>query len=142
MVSDDRFIFCGTANWTPTDLERNANNFVLVDSPSVAKDFQDEFEQMFAGSFGTNKIQIDNGRTYTVDDTQVEVWFSPNEDAMGRILELVDAAQESIHFTIFAFTKDQLGSSIIRKMEEFEVCLLYTSPSPRDRTRSRMPSSA
>ena len=25
---------------------------------------------------------------------------------------------------------------------EFESCLLYTSPSPRDRTRSRMPSSA
>ena len=25
---------------------------------------------------------------------------------------------------------------------EFNVCLLYTSPSPRDRTRSRMPSSA
>ena len=24
----------------------------------------------------------------------------------------------------------------------YEVCLLYTSPSPRDRTRSRMPSSA
>ena len=25
---------------------------------------------------------------------------------------------------------------------EYEYCLLYTSPSPRDRTRSRMPSSA
>ena len=25
---------------------------------------------------------------------------------------------------------------------EFVICLLYTSPSPRDRTRSRMPSSA
>ena len=25
---------------------------------------------------------------------------------------------------------------------EMDVCLLYTSPSPRDRTRSRMPSSA
>jgi hypothetical protein len=25
---------------------------------------------------------------------------------------------------------------------QFRVCLLYTSPSPRDRTRSRMPSSA
>ena len=25
---------------------------------------------------------------------------------------------------------------------ELKVCLLYTSPSPRDRTRSRMPSSA
>ena len=26
--------------------------------------------------------------------------------------------------------------------EGIEICLLYTSPSPRDRTRSRMPSSA
>ena len=26
--------------------------------------------------------------------------------------------------------------------DDVEVCLLYTSPSPRDRTRSRMPSSA
>ena len=27
-------------------------------------------------------------------------------------------------------------------MAKYESCLLYTSPSPRDRTRSRMPSSA
>ena len=27
-------------------------------------------------------------------------------------------------------------------MEEYKVCLLYTSPSPRDKHRSRMPSSA
>ena len=26
--------------------------------------------------------------------------------------------------------------------EQYMICLLYTSPSPRDRTRSRMPSSA
>ena len=26
--------------------------------------------------------------------------------------------------------------------QQFDICLLYTSPSPRDRTRSRMPSSA
>ena len=29
-----------------------------------------------------------------------------------------------------------------KKVESFFTCLLYTSPSPRDRTRSRMPSSA
>ena len=31
---------------------------------------------------------------------------------------------------------------IVDYAQEREVCLLYTSPSPRDRTRSRMPSSA
>ena len=28
------------------------------------------------------------------------------------------------------------------ELADLEACLLYTSPSPRDRTRSRMPSSA
>ena len=30
----------------------------------------------------------------------------------------------------------------IQRLENSNSCLLYTSPSPRDRTRSRMPSSA
>ena len=29
-----------------------------------------------------------------------------------------------------------------KKLTQLMICLLYTSPSPRDRTRSRMPSSA
>ena len=32
--------------------------------------------------------------------------------------------------------------TVLDKIEELNNCLLYTSPSPRDRTRSRMPSSA
>ena len=36
--------------------------------------------------------------------------------------------------------KDKIDQALIT--EDYEVCLLYTSPSPRDRTRSRMPSSA
>ena len=44
--------------------------------------------------------------------------------------------------------KDILLSTIAQQMwdqieqERSKTCLLYTSPSPRDRTRSRMPSSA
>ena len=34
------------------------------------------------------------------------------------------------------------GITISTAHVEYETCLLYTSPSPRDRTRSRMPSSA
>ena len=117
---DSRFIFAGTANISDTDLRRNSNNFLVMDSPPVVADFLDEFEQMYAGRFGSTKVEIDNGRVYQVGDTRVEVWFSPNEDAMGRILEYVDAAQESVHFSIFAFTKDQVGSAFIRKQIELE----------------------
>ena len=49
---------------------------------------------------------------------------------------------------ILAFIKvlDKLDVSDVEPLShistEINVCLLYTSPSPRDRTRSRMPSSA
>ena len=35
-----------------------------------------------------------------------------------------------------------LSASMTTYAEKVNICLLYTSPSPRDRTRSRMPSSA
>ena len=42
---------------------------------------------------------------------------------------------------------DALGDTIasiptLRKISKAQTCLLYTSPSPRDRQKSRMPSSA
>ena len=46
---------------------------------------------------------------------------------------------------LFIDLRDHYGISqvVVYPNEEFyESCLLYTSPSPRDRTRSRMPSSA
>lgn len=118
LVVDDRFTFVGTANWSVSDMTQNSNNMIFIDHPGVAADFTVEFEQMFDGLFGYMKQRVDNGRVYQVDDTEVEVWFSPNEDSMGRMLEVVDGAQESVRFTIFAFTKDQVGSAYIRKQEE------------------------
>ena len=45
-----------------------------------------------------------------------------------------------------AYGMETLGvepTAMRRRLEEtLDICLLYTSPSPRDRTRSRMPSSA
>ena len=39
------------------------------------------------------------------------------------------------------FDADRVGHNVLRE-DKVKDCLLYTSPSPRDRTRSRMPSSA
>ena len=46
------------------------------------------------------------------------------------------AGKTTLMRTITGIYQSQKGSI------ELEGCLLYTSPSPRDRTRSRMPSSA
>ena len=63
-------------------------------------------------------------------------------------LEIVSAAEDGLQaITDFSNLRPDLVilDLMIPKMSGLDVlrsCLLYTSPSPRDRTRSRMPSSA
>ena len=51
------------------------------------------------------------------------------EELEGKIIS-INIKNTSHHF------------DVIIKSKEFQFCLLYTSPSPRDMRRSRMPSSA
>jgi phosphatidylserine/phosphatidylglycerophosphate/cardiolipin synthase-like enzyme len=119
-VFDNRMVVTGTGNITPTGFDRNDNNWVLIDSPQVAADFTVEFEQMFAGRFGFAKERNVNGNKYAVGEGHLEVHFSPKEDTVGRMLQAIEEATHSIEFTIFAFTKDQIGSAFIVKDREFK----------------------
>ena len=69
----------------------------------------------------------------------LKVWRQSGPDAKG---ELVGYTLENLNEDMsFLEALDVLNEELIKKGED-PVCLLYTSPSPRDRTRSRMPSSA
>ena len=85
-------------------------------------------------------------------------WFDNSEKkSVSRAQHLVDLP-DSLD-VVSLLCPDNLSDWEIREMSEIQmekgtkviydisfdsikVCLLYTSPSPRDRTRSRMPSSA
>ena len=56
----------------------------------------------------------------------------PNRDMGGRLAGVIETESEITH----SMLEEK------KVMDIFHACLLYTSPSPRDRTRSRMPSSA
>ncbi len=115
-VADGRFLFMGTANITDSDLTRNNNNFMIIESPEIAAVFTQEFEQMFFGRYGSRKEPFTTRRNFTVNFTPVEVYFSPydGQDAMDRLVELIDGAQSEIHFMIFAFTHDEMAAALIR----------------------------
>ena len=59
---------------------------------------------------------------------------NPLRLAALRELNILDTETEKVYDDITKLTADLCETPIC--------CLLYTSPSPRDRTRSRMPSSA
>ena len=62
-----------------------------------------------------------------------------SNDIKDAVIRLAGNSQDGIQ-TIGGFLARLAGRSAQDVMTY--ICLLYTSPSPRDRTRSRMPSSA
>ena len=78
-------------------------------------------------------------------NAELQAFLGPVEAAFGKpaIVYLTDDAAEAYSAHIAARPR-WLRSLLVlpRERDWTYCCLLYTSPSPRDRTRSRMPSSA
>ena len=65
-----------------------------------------------------------------------------SKDAVIKVAKKSTPEDVVKDFLTEVFDKMNLEVEIITKFDEIEGCLLYTSPSPRDRQKSRMPSSA
>ena len=80
------------------------------------------------------------------DDSAWETAFTEFEGMIGRFEKfqgtLDKGAKELAQCLQFDSSVDRLGERLGNYAYLKTTCLLYTSPSPRDRTRSRMPSSA
>ena len=107
---------------------------VLSMTPLSGGDVADSFQ-----------VELRNGRrVFAKTKRDAPARFFSTEAAGLRWLGAVEALPVA---TVIAYTDDHPACLVLEWIEAGgtrtpEGCLLYTSPSPRDRTRSRMPSSA
>ena len=86
---------------------------------------------------GLERIEREHGRDLA---TQLQTEMHSTLDEIQRVLaaESIDAAEQRGG----TFTAARSAPQLKRVAHEVSTCLLYTSPSPRDLSTSRMPSSA
>ena len=85
-------------------------------------------------------------RVYAEDSSKKTITHAiKNKIIKGKFSDLDLSKPYSVIFSTPPIVTDKLvneNKDLIKNAVLFTDCLLYTSPSPRDRTRSRMPSSA
>lgn len=115
-VVDDKYVFMGTGNISETDMVRNNNNWYIIQNDTLVKLFKEEFLQMHNGLFASQKRQRSASTTIILNNSPLEVYFSPyqGDEAMDRIIALVESATTSIHYMIFAHTHDELNAAMIK----------------------------
>ena len=83
------------------------------------------------------RLQGFNNLTKALSFNIYDVCYARTEEERQRYIEYIDEQYDADRLTqILTDVAEIIGANILN------ICLLYTSPSPRDRTRSRMPSSA
>ena len=92
---------------------------MILDDPNV-----------LLASFGVKMFTNELGNMVLVSYGHASPSF---ENDPGALSSACDMAESKAKENIVTFAKEQIV---------FSSCLLYTSPSPRDRQKSRMPSSA
>jgi phosphatidylserine/phosphatidylglycerophosphate/cardiolipin synthase-like enzyme len=113
VVVDHYEVWTGSMNLTVTDAYGNRNNLVAIRSTDLAQNFLAEFEEMFlTNAFGPSSTANTLDPELMIDGHVVETFFSPEDETLTRLVELVSRAEESVYFMVFSFTSDDLSAAI------------------------------
>lgn len=114
-IFDNKCIWTGSTNITDTGLsEFNANLAVLINSPTVAQIYTNEFNQMYTGNFHTNKKHSDTKTIKINNSTTVKPLFSPQDDIINsHLIPLINNSKKSIYIPIFFITSKEIQNSLI-----------------------------
>ncbi len=106
-------------NLTINGAYRSDNNLIRVRSAKLAQNYLVEFEEMFLDhQFGAASPANTPGPILNVEGTALEVYFSPDDGTIERLIELVQDAQDEILFMAFSFTDDDLAQAILDRAGE------------------------
>lgn len=114
MVIDRSEVWTGSMNFTDSGTYQDNNALINIRSRDLAENYTTEFEEMFADDlFGDSIRPATPHPDFTIDGTRIESFFSPDDHPAARITDLLDGAQESIHFLAFSFTTNDFGDALI-----------------------------
>ncbi len=129
-IFDEKVVWTGSFNPTYNGDQKNNNNVVVIRSKYLAKEFQDEFEELWRGEFG--KGSRTHNYKVLLNGLLTETYFCPDDcktfGGESRLVELIDGANESIEMAIFSFTLDSVGDALIRaKQRGIKVTVMIES---------------
>ena len=119
IVIDRSEVWTGSLNFTDSGTYDDNNNLIRIRSSKMAENYIKEFEEMFNDDmFGPDVVSQTPHPTLTIDGTQVDTYFSPDDGVVNALLPLLQNAEESIYFLTFSFTSNELGDVVRAKGQQ------------------------
>jgi phosphatidylserine/phosphatidylglycerophosphate/cardiolipin synthase-like enzyme len=113
VIIDRSEVWMGSLNFTVSGAYEDNNNLVHIRSVKIAENYTAEFEEMYTEDlFGPDASAMTPNPSVTVDNIQIETYFSPDDGVAAHLVELLQGAQESIYFMAYSFTSDDIANAV------------------------------
>jgi len=112
-IIDGKTVTTGSMNPTVNGITKNNNNLIIIHSQLVADQFQDEFDEMWNGTF--KKGNPVKNPEISLDNTLLKVYFCPEDRCADRVKEELKKAEREIYFMTFSFTHEEIGNILLLK---------------------------
>ena len=110
---DDKIVITGSFNPTDNDNYNNNNNIAIIYSTALAKNYEDEFNELWDGKFGEgDKVKYP---LLYVNNIKMENYFCPEDNCASRVIDLIKNAKSSVYFMSFSFTNEAIADELIKK---------------------------
>jgi phosphatidylserine/phosphatidylglycerophosphate/cardiolipin synthase-like enzyme len=118
-IIDRSQVWTGSMNPTVGGAYRDNNNLISMKSQKVAQAYSEVFDEMFSERmFGPDRtVNYANPTMLDVANTDVEIYFSPEDKPASRIIELIQSAQESVYFMAYTLTSNDIGAAIMDRAQ-------------------------
>jgi phosphatidylserine/phosphatidylglycerophosphate/cardiolipin synthase-like enzyme len=118
IVIDRSEVWTGSMNYTDSGTYEDNNNMMRIHSTKLAENYSVEFNEMFEDNkFGPDVVAETPNPSITIDGTQVDTYFSPDDHVLTAIYNLLNGANESIYFLAYSFTSNELGDIVRKKAD-------------------------
>lgn len=112
-IFDDKIVWTGSFNPTHNCDEKNNNNAVIINSKRLAQNYEEEFQELWKGSFGKGyRITFPEVK---LNNITFKNYFCPEDSCANNIMKELDKANKSIYFMTFSFTHDKIGDMLVKK---------------------------
>lgn len=113
-IFDKTKVLTGSMNFSKSGLSGyDINDVVVINSPEIAKLYEAEFEQMLNGKFHNHKSKHNLPNIFVLNNTEIEVYFSPQDKTSSRIVKLINGAKRYIYVPTFLITHKDITQALI-----------------------------
>jgi len=115
----NNIVLTGSTNPTYNGVNKNNNNLIIINSTYLAKNYNDEFNEMWDNTF--HKGKETKYQKIIFNNFLIENYFCPDDNCEEKVINTLNQAKESIYFMTFSFTSDKIGDLLIELNNEIQI---------------------